>query len=276
MVVATLSRAAARRRSAGRSAATGTRQAVPPARTRPRPAPTPAGPAPGQARSPRTRSCGTSSSGAFTGRWSPERICQALRAQFPDRPEMHVVHETVCQALHVQGRGEPPLRTRPRSALGTRPPPPAPPGHNPAARFSDPMVVISERPAEAEGRAVPGHWEGDLIADKDGASAIGTPVERATRCVMLLHLPDGRTAEQVRDALVSTVKTLPGHLVRSPTREQGSEMAARRPAPGSAARTRTATACYGSTSVAAELNGRPRRTLGWETPAERLHKLLAA
>ncbi|MER7461044.1 IS30 family transposase, partial [Micromonospora sp. NPDC126480] len=142
-------------------------------------------------------------------RWSPEQICQALRAQFPDRPEMHVVHETVYQALYVQGRGElrrelaRALRTgrarrRPRRQAQQRTP-----------RFVTPMVMISERPAEAEDRAVPGHWEGDLIIGKDGASAIGTLVERATRYVMLLHLPDGRTADHVRDALIKTVQTLP-------------------------------------------------------------------
>ncbi|WP_406086555.1 IS30 family transposase [Kitasatospora purpeofusca] len=240
-------------------------------------------------------------------KWSPEQICQALRAQFPERPEMHVVHETVYQALYVQGRGE--LRRELAAALRTgrarRTPRRRAQQRQP--RFATPMVMISERPAEVEDRAVPGHWEGDLIIGKDGASAIGTLVERATRYVMLLHLPHGRTAEQVRDALVETVQTLPAHLVRSLTWDQGSEMAAHGsfttatdipvyfcdPASpwqrGSNENTNgllrqyfpkgTDLRVHGAdhlVAVAAELNGRPRKTLDWETPAERLHKLLAA
>ncbi|PVD04472.1 IS30 family transposase [Streptomyces sp. CS014] len=239
--------------------------------------------------------------------WSPEQICQALRAQFPDRPEMHVVHETVYQALYVQGRGE--LRRELAGALRTgrarRKP------HRQAQqrrpRFAEPMVMISERPAEAEDRAVPGHWEGDLIIGKDNGSAIGTLVERATRYVMLVHLPDGRSAEQVRDALQETVQHLPAHLKRSLTWDQGSEMGRHHeftvatdvpvyfcdPASpwqrGSNENTNgllrqyfpkgTDLAVHSRehlNAVAAQLNGRPRKTLGWETPAERLHKLLAA
>ncbi|MEW1638398.1 IS30 family transposase, partial [Streptomyces sp. NPDC093801] len=137
-------------------------------------------------------------------RWSPEQICQALRRTFPDRPEMHVVHETVYQALYVQGRGE--LRRELAGALrsGRARRRPHRQANSRQPRFTDPMIMISERPAEAEDRAVPGHWEGDLIIGKDGGSAIGTLVERATRYVMLLHLPDGRSAEHVRDALVET------------------------------------------------------------------------
>ncbi len=157
-------------------------------------------------------------------RWSPEQICQALRAQFPGRPEMHVVHETIYQSLYVQGRGE--LRRELAKALrtGRVRRKPRRQAQQRQSRFRDPMVMISERPAEAEDRAMPGHWEGDLIIGKDGASAIGTPVERSTRYVMLLHLPHGRGTERVRDALVETVQTLPGHLKRSLTWDQGSEM----------------------------------------------------
>ncbi|MET7712789.1 IS30 family transposase [Streptomyces sp. NPDC005407] len=240
-------------------------------------------------------------------KWSPEQICESLRRTFPDQPEMHVVHETIYQALYVQGRGElrRELARALRSGRARRRP------HRQAVcrqpRFTHPMVMISERPAEAEDRAVPGHWEGDLIIGKDGGSAIGTLVERATRYVMLVHLPDGPSAEHVRDALVETVQTLPSHLTRSLTWDQGSEMAAHHafsvatdipvyfcdPASpwqrGSNENTNGLLRQYfpkGTdlsahtrehlAAVAAELNGRPRKTLGWETPAERLHKLLAA
>ncbi|MFI6530791.1 IS30 family transposase [Streptomyces uncialis] len=238
-------------------------------------------------------------------RWSPQQICHALREQFPGRPEMHVVHETVYQALYVQGRGE--LRREVAAALRTgrtrrRPRRQA---RQRRPRFTDPMVMISERPAEAGDRAVPGHWEGDLIIGSNGASQIGTLVERTTRYVMLLHLPGGRTAEDVRDALLATVHTLPAHLKRSLTWDQGSEMAAHRdfttatdipvyfcdPASpwqrGSNENTNGLLRQYfpkGTdlsvhdhehlTRIAAELNARPRRTLDWHTPAQRLHTLL--
>jgi IS30 family transposase len=239
-------------------------------------------------------------------KWSPQQICQALRQAFPDRSEMHVAHETIYQALYVQGRGE--LRRELARALRTgrarRRPHRRPDTRQP--RFAEPMVMISERPAEAADRAVPGHWEGDLIIGRDGASAIGTLVERSTRYVMLVHLPRGRSAEAVRDALITTVKTLPAHLVRSLTWDQGAEMAAHGafsvateipvyfcdPASpwqrGSNENTNgllrqyfpkgTDLAKHSAerlADVAAELNGRPRKTLGWETPAERLAKLLA-
>ncbi|MFD9430964.1 IS30 family transposase [Streptomyces sp. NPDC060002] len=239
-------------------------------------------------------------------RWSPEQICHALRRQFPDRPEMHVVHETVYQALYVQGRGA--LRRELAGALRTgrarRKP------HRQAncrqPRFADPMVMISDRPAEADDRAVPGHWEGDLIIGKNSGSAIGTLVERSTRYVMLLHLPTDHTAASVRDALTDAAHRLPPHLKRSLTWDQGSEMAAHHsftvatdvpvyfcdPASpwqrGSNENTNGLLRQYfpkGTDlsvhsrehldAVAAQLHGRPRKTLGWETPAERLHKLLA-
>lgn len=240
-------------------------------------------------------------------RWSPEQICHALRRQFPHRPEMHVVHETVYQALYVQGRGA--LRRELAGALRsgrTRRKP-----HRQAncrhPRFTDTMVMISDRPAEADDRAVPGHWEGDLIIGKDHKSAIGTLVERSTRYVMLLHLPTDYTAASVRDALTETAQRLPPHLKRSLTWDQGSEMAAHRAFtlatdipvyfcnPGSPWQRGSNENTNGLLrqyfpkgtnlsvhtrehldAVAAQLNGRPRKTLDWETPAERLLKLLAA
>ncbi|MFC5830668.1 IS30 family transposase [Nonomuraea insulae] len=239
-------------------------------------------------------------------RWSPEQIVQSLRRTFPERAEMHVCHETIYQALYVQGRGE--LRRELTRALRTgravRKPRRLAQQRRP--RYSTPMVMISERPAEADDRAVPGHWEGDCIIGKNGNSAIGTLVERSTRYVMLIHLPHGRSAGLMREALTQTITTLPRHLLRSLTWDQGSEMgshgaftletdvpvySATRPAHGSAAPTRTPTACCASTSpkgtdlsvhtrdqldaVAAELNSRPRKTLDWDTPAERLAQLLA-
>ncbi|UQX02959.1 IS30 family transposase [Streptomyces sp. RerS4] len=240
-------------------------------------------------------------------RWSPQQICQALRATFPDRPEMHVVHETVYQALYVQGRGE--LRREVARALcsGRTRRKPQRQANCRQPRFKDPMAMISDRPAEAEDRAVPGHWEGDLIIGKDSGSAIGTLVERSTRYVMLLHLPNGRSTELVRDALVDTVKTLPAHLKRSLTWDQGSEMGRHReftlatdipvyfcdPASpwqrGSNENTNGLLRQYfpkGTDlsvhsrehldAVAAELNGRPRRTLDWATPAARLRELTAS
>ncbi|AKJ13167.1 integrase [Streptomyces incarnatus] len=241
----------------------------------------------------------------LTMRWSPEQICQALRARFLDRPEMHLTHETIYQALYVQGRGE--LRRELTRSLRTGRAMRRPHRHA-AKRISRPiknMVMISDRPAEAEDRAIPGHWEGDLIIGKDGRSAIGTLVERSTRYVMLVHLPRGHSALATRNALATTVQTLPPHLWRSLTWDQGSEMAAHRaftvatdipvyfcnPASpwqrGSNENTNGLLRQYfpkGTDlsshtpehleAVAAELNSRPRKTLGWETPAERLAKLL--
>jgi IS30 family transposase len=155
--------------------------------------------------------------------WSPQEISRRLRLEFPDDPMMQLSHETIYQALFVQGRGE--LRRelhrclrsgraerRPRGRAETR-------GRIPG------KVMISERPAEAEDRAVLGHWEGDLIIGKNGKSAVGTLVERATRYVLLLHLPDGRSAEQVELAMRTAIGTLPGELFRTITWDQGVEMA---------------------------------------------------
>jgi transposase, IS30 family len=238
-------------------------------------------------------------------RWSPEQICHALPVDHPEDREMRVCPETIYQALYLQARGG--LRREVAAALRTgrtrRKPRRDPAARTP--RFTDPMIMISERPAEIEDRAVPGHWEGDLIIGADGGSAIGTLVERATRYVMLVHLPNGRTAEAVRDQLVATMTTLPEHLRGSLTWDQGAEMAAHRsfsvatampvyfcdPASpwqrGSNENTNgllrqyfpkgTDLSMHGPADlehVAQQLNGRPRKTLDWETPAQRLRGLL--
>jgi IS30 family transposase len=245
--------------------------------------------------------------GMLESRLSPEQISARLRRDHPGRSEIRVSAETIYQALYVQGRGglrrelAAALRTgravrRPRRPVGQRPP-----------RFAYPMVMISERPAEADDRAVPGHWEGDLIIGKDGQSAIGTLVERATRYVMLVHLPDGRTAEQVHDGLLATIGRLPQHLTRSLTWDQGAEMALHHQfatttgmpvyfcdphSPwqrGSNENTNGLLRQYfpkGTDlarhtaehldAVAAELNARPRKTLDWDTPTERLAKVLTS
>lgn len=239
-------------------------------------------------------------------RWSPEQISRALKRQFPDDVGMQVATETIYQALYLQGRGQlrrdlaTALRTgrarrRPNRSPGTRRP-----------RFVDPMIMISERPAEVEDRAVPGHWEGDLIIGADHASAIGTLVERTSRFVMLVHLPNDHGAETVRDGLIATMSTLPVALKKSLTWDQGAEMAAHKsftiatdmnvyfcdPASpwqrGSNENTNGLLRQYfpkgtnlsahtqaDLARVAHELNTRPRKTLDWETPAERLAKLLA-
>jgi transposase, IS30 family len=155
--------------------------------------------------------------------WSPEQISQALRTAFPDEPERHLAHETIYQAIYLTYRGgldrQPAaLRTgrqarRRRRDVGQR-----------AARLIDPGTLIDQRPTEIDDRLQPGSWEGDLIMGTGNRSAIGTLVERTTRYVMLLHLPDGRTAEHVRDALVRAFADLPPTLARSLTWDQGTEM----------------------------------------------------
>jgi transposase, IS30 family len=238
--------------------------------------------------------------------WSPEQIAAMLRTRFPDRPEMHVSHETIYQALYVQGRGQ--LRRELARALRTgrtyRKPRRQARARRP--RYAAPMVMISDRPAEAADRAVPGHWEGDLIIGKNQASQIGTLVERTTRYLLLVHLPADRTAETVRDALAATMQTLPTELKRSLTWDQGNEMSLHQQftiatglpvyfcdphSPwqrGSNENTNgllrqyfpkgTDLSLHGPgilDNVAAELNGRPRQTLGWKTPAEALNELLS-
>ena len=172
--------------------------------------------------------------------WSPQQIAHRLRLAYPDDDSMRVSHEAIYQALYIQGRGA--LRRELTACLRTgralRVPRARRRGRG--KEFVGPDIMISERPAEAEDRAVPGHWEGDLIIGRD-SSAIGTLVERTTRFTMLLHLPRmaergrlrvkngpalaGHGAEAVREAITSTIATLPDQLRRSLTWDQGAEMA---------------------------------------------------
>jgi IS30 family transposase len=236
--------------------------------------------------------------------WSPAQMSAQLRIEFPDDPMMRVSAETIYQSLYVQGRGAlrkelaACLRTgrairRNRSRLDHR------------GQIPD-KVMISDRPAEIEDRAVPGHWEGDLIVGKQNRSAVGTLVERTTRYVMLLHLPGDHTAETVRAAMTAKIKTLPEHLVRSITWDQGSEMAHHREftidtgidiyfcdphSPwqrGSNENTNgllrqwmpkgTDLSVHTEAdldTIAYKLNNRPRQTLGWMKPSQALADLVA-
>lgn len=238
--------------------------------------------------------------------WSPQQIRNRIREDHPDDESMRVSTETIYQAIYVQARGG--LKREISDALRTgrtRRKSHRSPEHR-TSRFADPMVMISDRPSEIEDRAVPGHWEGDLITGTLNQSAIITLVERTTRYVMLGHLPGGEhTAEAVRDVLVALTATLPEHLRGSLTWDQGAEMAAHTsfriesgvpvyfcdPASpwqrGSNENTNgllrqyfpkgTDLTVHGPADlehVAQRLNGRPRKTLGWKTPAERLLELV--
>ncbi len=239
-------------------------------------------------------------------RHSPHQIAKRLRSDFPDDPEMWVSHEAIYQAIYVQGRGS--LRRELHQCLRTKRAIRRS-QHQPGIRRGriPGMVNISERPAEVADRAVPGHWEGDLIMGSTAsASAIGTLVERSTRFVMLLHLPDDHTALRVQNAIVQKMTELPEHLRRSLTWDQGIEMANHLAIAAAAdldiyfcdphspwqrgtnENTNgllrqyfpkgTDLSLYGThylDYVAAELNGRPRQTLNWKTPAEALDKLLS-
>lgn len=156
---------------------------------------------------------------------SPEQIDGRLRVLYPDDPSWWVSHETIYQALFLQGRGG--LRAELTAALRTGRAKRRRRGQRgPAQGALKDTVSISERPAEVDDRAVPGHWEGDLIIGKEGGSQIGTLVERTTRFTVLLALPEDRKAETVAGALRETVICLPEFLARSITWDRGSEMAA--------------------------------------------------
>jgi len=230
-------------------------------------------------------------------RWSPQQIAHRLTLDHPSDREMRVSHETIYRSLFVQARGAlrqeltACLRTgRAQRRAQTRP--------TRSGRLLE-MVSISERPAEAADRAVPGHWEGDLLLGQAGRSAIGSVVERRSRYVLLLHLPDGRTAERVRRALAQRMTTLPEQLRRTLTWDQGKEMAEhvrfridtgipvyfcdprspwQRPTSENTNGLLrqyfpkgTDLATYTQEdldAVARELNGRPRQTLDWMKPCE--------
>jgi transposase, IS30 family len=237
-------------------------------------------------------------------RWSPQQISATLRLEFPDDPRMRVSHETIYQALYIQSRGElrrqltENLRTKrkrrqARSAgLGRR-------GQITA------MVPIAQRPPEVADRAVPGHWEGDLLVGQAGRSFIATLVERQTRYVLLAALGSDGTTEHVITALKQRIRELPDHLLVSLTWDQGKELAAharlsqqtgidvyfcdpRSPwQRGSNENTNgllrqylpkgsdlSAHSQHDLDEIAAELNGRPRKTLNWKTPADKMNELL--
>jgi IS30 family transposase len=253
--------------------------------------------------------------------WSPEQIARRLRLDFPEDATMRISHEAIYQALYVQGRGA--LRRELTACLRTGRALRVPRARSRGRGQShvSPEVMISERPAAVAGRAVPGHWEGDLILGL-GSSAVGTLVERTTRFTMLLHLPRmpghgdgdrvkngpalaGHGAEAVRDAIARTITTLPAQLRRSLTWDQGTELSQH-------ARLRidtgvqvyfcdphspwqrgtnentngllrqyfpkgtdlSAHSAEALAAVAATLNSRPRKTLGWRTPVEAFDELL--
>jgi IS30 family transposase len=238
-------------------------------------------------------------------RHSPRQIAKRLPVDFPDDTEMRVSHESIYRAIYVQGRGG--LRRELHRCLRTgralRKPHRRPDERR--GRIRD-MVSISERPAEANDRAVPGHWEGDLITGALNQSAIGTLVDRKTRFTLLLHLPDGHTAPQVQEAMVAKMAELPSILRQTLTWDQGKEMANHVAIAkatdldiyfcdphspwqrGTNENTNGLLRQYFAKGtdlsvfpahyldyVAAELNNRPRETLGWKTPAEALDELLS-
>jgi IS30 family transposase len=237
-------------------------------------------------------------------RCSPEQISARLRVEFPDDPRMRISHETIYLSLYVQARGE--LRRELAACLRTGRTHRKPQGRTDRRGKIPEMVMISERPAEVEDRAVPGHWEGDLVMGKAGKSQIATLVERSTRFVMLAALED-RIAANVAGVLAERIQTLPSELRRSLTWDQGRELAEHK-----AFSIKTGVPVYfcdphspwqrGSNEntngllrqylpkgsdlaahtqveldrIADELNRRPRKTLGWANPAEKMLELLTS
>lgn len=236
-------------------------------------------------------------------RWSPEQIARRLALDHPDDPAMRVSHETIYRSLFVQTRGA--LRKELTACLRSGRTRRRPHGRVAGAGRLRDMVSISERPAEVEDRAVPGHWEGDLLMGRAGRSAIGTLVERKSRYVLLFELPEGRTASCVCRALSERMATFPEQLRQTLTWDQGKEMAQhlrftietgipvyfcdpRSPwQRGTNENTNGLLRQYFPRNmdlsepcqeeldrVARELNSRPRETLGWRKPCEVLSGML--
>ena len=238
-------------------------------------------------------------------RWSPEQIAARLRREFPHDPAMRVSCETIYQAIYVHAHGElkRELARSLRRGRARRKPHRDPLART--SRFTAPMTPLSQRPAEVEDRAVPGHWEGDLILGAGSRSAVATLVERTTRYLVLGHLPVERTGEAVRDSIVAALALMPTGLRRTLTWDQGAEMSEHRaftmatdmavyfcePASpwqrGTNENTNGLLRQYlpkGSdlsahdpealAAITDELNGRPRKALDWDTPAERMAALL--
>ena len=235
--------------------------------------------------------------------WSPQQISARLRLEYPDDQVMRISHETIYRSLYVQARGE--LRRQLTAALRTGRQARRARGRvETRGRIAD-MVPIAQRPPEADDRRVPGHWEGDLLIGKQGRSFIATLVERQTRYVLLARLGGDRSSEHVIEALKTRIAGLPAHLLRSLTWDQGKELSAHRRLSqdtnieiffcdphspwqrGSNENTNGLLRQYlpkGTDlatqtqdeldAIAAELNGRPRMTLEWRTPAEKMDELL--
>jgi IS30 family transposase len=237
--------------------------------------------------------------------WSPRQVASVLAVAHPDDPEQRVSAETIYQSIYVQSRG---ALNRELAAHLRRGRTQRRPQHRPEERRGKLVdtISISQRPAEAADRAVPGHWEGDLIMGRENGSAIGTLVERSTRFVLLIHLPGRHTAQAFHDAIVPTLNSLPEALKRSLTWDNGKEMAMHRQITmatgmtvyfadprspwqrGSNENTNgllrqyfpkgVSLRRYGPADLAEaarRLNSRPRETLGWRTPAEALNELLS-